>query len=175
MIAILASVTVTAYSGVQKRADNTVTINRANQWIKILNLYNGASGIMNITGAEASQGLNLCLGAPSEFPAISGMAAGECWNGSSARSRQWFSDYITAEGYQLPGVLPTLMTYSGSKVRGMILSPSNPIVLRYFLKGTASCGIVGATALSYDSGLVPDITGTTRCDVELNFKYNITP
>ena len=44
VIAVLASVTVVAYNGIQTRAKNTAIISRANQWYKLLKLYKEEKG-----------------------------------------------------------------------------------------------------------------------------------
>lgn len=44
IIAILAAITIVAYNGVQKRAENTKTITAANQTIKLLSMYKSLNG-----------------------------------------------------------------------------------------------------------------------------------
>lgn len=52
VIAILASVTVVAYSGVKNKTDDTVTINAVNEWAKLLVMYATETGEYPFTGSK---------------------------------------------------------------------------------------------------------------------------
>jgi len=71
VIAILAAITVTAYSGVQERAKTSVINDAASSWAKILQMQIAQGAAISLNAS--------CLGrSATDFPAKDGFAAGEC-------------------------------------------------------------------------------------------------
>lgn len=71
VIAILASISVAVYNGIQTRAKNTKTTTATTAWVKALKLYNADTG--------AWPTANSCFGNTSTYQGNSG----QCWPGST--------------------------------------------------------------------------------------------
>jgi prepilin-type N-terminal cleavage/methylation domain-containing protein len=98
VIAILATLVITAYNGVQARAANTKTISAAETWIKALRLYNAEKG-----GWPTNQ--PVCLG--EDYPTgFNGSGVGQC--------RGW------SDSVELPAFVTEMRPYIGN---GALPSP----------------------------------------------------
>ena len=71
VIAVLASVTVVAYNGVQNRAKNTAIKSAVSGWAKIIKMYKADKGAYPTYGAT-------CLGVASDYPVSDAYVANEC-------------------------------------------------------------------------------------------------
>lgn len=82
VIAILATITVTAYGGVQQRAHNAATLSAANTWVNVISIYYTTSGQLNLTDLPANR-YGVCLGNPSDYTATSHFnhSIGDCREG----------------------------------------------------------------------------------------------
>jgi prepilin-type N-terminal cleavage/methylation domain-containing protein len=155
IIAILASVTVVAYTGVQQRAKNSTITASIDAWEKTLRLAAIDGATLPPVGA--------CLGRPGDFPAKDGFGVNECVleDGVSV-SGIIYSDshYTTWTNTSRPsGVLP-IVTYALSssklKARGMWIGSASPtstpksIDIRWLSQVDGSCarGVAIATPVS---------------------------
>ena len=81
VIAILAAITVVAYTGIQTQASNTKTLSAVAAWVKGIRLYEAEQGVLPND--------NSCLGTMSTYD-----GNGQCWNGSTWKVRQSFLDSL---------------------------------------------------------------------------------
>lgn len=145
VISILASITVVAYNGVQTRAVNSQILSAVTGWEKVLKLYKVNKGALPLSD------YNCLANASANFPASTGLAAGECMHGypfaptfSAVYSAALTSDLSTilTGTLLLPtGYLPPISgTVSGTQVYAQGIRYNN-LALQYYLKGyPANCG-----------------------------------
>lgn len=156
VIAILASVTVVAYNGVQTRAVNSQILSAVTSWDKTLKLYKINKGTLPLSD------YNCLANASTNFPASTGLAAGECIHGypsfpafSAVYSAALTTDLTTtlASTMQIPtGYLPPISgTAGGTQIYAQGIRYNNA-ALEYYLKGyNTSCG-KGAVAVASSVG-----------------------
>lgn len=160
IIAVLASVTVVAYNGVQNRAKNSAILSSVASWQRILKLYKSGTGSYPTYGST-------CLGAATDYPASGVFAAGEC---------QYISTYsmtvnatamadITSKLVTTVSPLPTAVTmtlsgqaagYTNARTRGLLyevmsVSPDQGAI-RYYLVGAGQNCAPGVVYLAGTAG-----------------------
>jgi len=108
IVAILATLTVSAYGGVSDRAQASKAMAVANAYVKILNMYYADHDQFPSTlgGAPLSTG-SVCLGNVSDYPAADGFGNGEClYNYNDANFKvsayQPFNDQLKPYATALP-------------------------------------------------------------------------
>jgi prepilin-type N-terminal cleavage/methylation domain-containing protein len=150
VIAVLASITVVTYNGVQDRAINTQTLLAVNQWEKILRTYQQLNPSTAAGGLPVSD-YNCLASASSNFPASTGLSAGECMHGypSFPNFSVVYSSALTTD---LQGVLGSTVTLPSGYLRpvsGVIGTTQIyaqgiryiSLAIQYYLKGyNTSCG-----------------------------------
>lgn len=79
VIGILAAISVVAYNGIQNRAHNTMAVNTASTWIKILQASYALNGEVDIEMRSVDDN-SICLGAKEDYPAVDGeFIEGQCY------------------------------------------------------------------------------------------------
>lgn len=164
VIGVLAAVTIVAYSGVQRRASNTVIIESASGSLKMIQAYIAATGEYPFT-------TNACI------TSVSGCKV----NGSVIGESSTFDTNIATLG-KVPRSIPMdnstnqsgiLFTYNGSRTYDGNLQPG---LLFYWLFGIGQqCGISGvvtgwATGLSSTTGYTvasDGSSGKTLCYITI--------
>lgn len=91
IIAILASITVVAYGGVQARALNTRIITSVNSSLKLLTMYYNEHGTWPEEPAPGKQALEYCLG--QNYPTAGASGTSTFDSSSIISPRQWCSTY----------------------------------------------------------------------------------
>lgn len=163
VIGVLAAITVVAFNGIQARAKNTSTTQTAKNMVSMLKAYSITnSGLAANTVTKD----HLCLGDPSEYPAVSGMAAGECRNDIGSgnwRSDDNFTTELSKVG-RAASATPLVSATDGQQYRGIWYdddSSTDPRIY-YALQGeNRTCAVSGATAISSN--------GITVCNVQIDF------
>lgn len=166
IIAILASVSAFAYSGIQQRAKNSNIISAAEQWIKVLTIAYGQKGSITLTDVTSTKGV--CLGEKANYPAVNGFASGACERNGSASKVTTSGDLTTAlMPYGYGAVPPYLFDYSngspsGTFDRGIYYNRSSGGMVVYNLYGEdADCKLNGSHAVVRSGG-------NTQCAFNLN-------
>lgn len=82
IIAILATITIVAYNGIQKRARNAATLSAAGAWVRVISTYYVDSGQLNLTDIPGGS-YGICLGKATDYPATSHFnhSIGDCREG----------------------------------------------------------------------------------------------
>lgn len=107
VIAILASISVVAYTGIQLRANRAATASQLAQWDKVLKLYIAEHG------ARPHADWN-CIGKAADYPAEGNFPAGSCVISSSNNGATWtVVNSVDASGSLLSD---QLAPYVGNKV-----------------------------------------------------------
>ena len=75
VIAILAAISIAAYSNIQMKARNSARIAEAKEWVKILNMYAVSQGQYPFSSGSACLGYN--------FPIYSPNTVGSCWDANT--------------------------------------------------------------------------------------------
>lgn len=150
VIAVLASVTVVAYNGVQNRAINAQTLLAVNQWEKTLRMYQQLNPSTAAGGLPVSD-YNCLASASANFPAGNGLTAGECMHGypSFPNFSAVYSSALTTDLQTVLGTMFTLQSGYLRPISGVIGTTQiyaqglryNNLAIQYYLKGyNASCG-----------------------------------
>lgn len=140
VIAILAAISIAAYSGIQQRAKSTALLSAVDQWTKTVAL----EGVDNKTLVAHS-----CLGRPGDFPAADGFAESVCvvQDGTSVLtySESAFADWSTQQ--RPSGMLPvTELRHEGIvlRARGVwihsILSDQRKVGIAWVPQLSGECG-----------------------------------
>lgn len=164
VIAILAAISIVAYTGIQNRANNTATINAASQSLKAISAYVAVNSAYPLTTNAAWVCITTATG---------------CFDSSSART----SNSTFNTNMQTVGSPPTNAPRIGGDRYGVMYHYSNartldgqsqPAVLLYYLQGTSqSCGmtvtsdwgpVMLRTSAAYS---VADSGGKTACVVSI--------
>ncbi len=172
VIAILASVTVVAYNGVQDRAINSQTLSAVSQWEKILRTYQQLNPSTTAGGLPISD-YNCLASASANFPAGNGLVAGECMHGypGSASFSAVYSSTLTTDLQTILGTTVTLPSGYLRPISGVVGSTQiyvqgiryNNLAIQYYLKGyNVSCG-KGSLVTTVNSG-----DTLTFCYISLN-------
>ena len=145
VIGVLASITVVAFNGAQTRAANSQVLSTVASWEKILRLYKVNRGTIPTSDYN-------CLAAQNtDFPARSGMSAGECMRGfpGSPAFSVVFSSLLTDDlrtintgTLNLPngGFSPVTGSISGTAISAQGLRYNNGEIQYYLKGGAANCG-----------------------------------
>ncbi len=160
VIAILASISIVAYTGIQDRAYLAKAASIVDGYSKIAEMYRIDNGsYYPVNGAYA------CLGAAGNFAAATPFGAGECYRdgGYAEGIDVGFNNALAAYSSQLPsGLLPTVSD-DGEYFRGVqYWSNGDWVMLMYVVKGSQSCPRGEATPGTDDRG-----TAFTECEVYL--------
>ena len=159
VIAILASVTVVAFNGIQQRAKSAAYVNGLQSWEKLLRIQSITDGQWYSTG-----GFSVCLG--NGFKVADGFASGQCVRSIpasffSATESAPFSASIANVNNTVPnGSLPVVETVDPAQsnrqviVRGLVYSynaagSTKPYIEYYLDKSTGSAGCIGSDNLEY--------------------------
>lgn len=142
VIAILASISLMAYSGIRERAETSAIITHVRQYATILEMYIQDKG-------HAPRADWRCLGDETTLPATNGYAENFCFkpsnSGTNTSDTAPADPALMAELRSYQGGLPTTTFpetkgISGRMYRGIILDgstnnfPNNPAVIVYFTK-----------------------------------------
>lgn len=167
VIAILAAVSVIAYGGIQQRANNTVTINAASQWVRVLTIMYNNHGQLNADLYSLPDGADgICLGNPDDYPETNHLPAGSCYEDMYAYPDLYEA---MASDIEVHMQTPEVETDNGKYSRGVQYSFDGPAYLWYDLSGTdQDCTVSG----SESSGNGPN---ATYCRVNMNEKFGEAP
>lgn len=169
IIAILASITIVSYNGIQQRAKSATYVSSLHNWENILRLMNAESGQWYNTGGYA-----VCLG--KNFTAADGFVANQCVRSvptsyiSISTSSAFDTEVTNSMGSIPSGVLPLVKTVDPSAsnregyARGLVYSydpnSSTGAYIEYYLdKATGGGGCIAGDTLEY--GAYAD--GGKRC------------
>ncbi|MEO8691286.1 MAG: prepilin-type N-terminal cleavage/methylation domain-containing protein [Candidatus Saccharimonas sp.] len=166
IIAILATITVIAYKGIQDKAYATKGAAVAESYANLATMYDLDNG----TYPERSDGPvngGICLGTAADYPANSDFAEGQCSSSSEWGDRYidtGFNSSLKPYSSVIPsGSISTVTdTNTGDKFRGAIYHTNEwndwSTHIHYFLKGDQTCP--KGVAYQYDN--------ITECIVNLN-------
>ena len=168
VIAILATVTVVAYSGMQDRAYVAKASSAVDSWAKLLELYKVDHGSYPSTGP---MGASVCLGEKRDYLAQGRYEEGECSvffvNATDRIGIGVSSDFnnlFRQSASSLPGSsLPNVTEIDGGSQyvtiihRGIIYtnSPTSGVQVSYYIKGSGACPRgekTGFQVISFDAG-----------------------
>lgn len=164
VIAILAAISVVAYTGIQTRAENTKTIQGVSAYARIFSIYGADKGSYPIatsyTCIGGSNSSGLCARIANNAPACSiivGQAGSPTLNSSFHAQ---LSEYVT----DVPTVSDQQTVCGGARYMGAYVNPNtgSPTELRIqlFLKGNVDC----PTSLSSARNIgVTQAEQTTTC------------
>ncbi len=161
VIAILAAISIAAYTNIQQRAKNTAIINAASQSLKMIQAYIAEYGTYPLT----SNG-TFCMTVDSECQTDSN-------SDSKTPSNTTFNTRMATIG-TLPKSVPT----EGSRLYGVSYNyystdsfnaESQPAFIRYYLIGVnQQCGLPGIMAYSAPTAYVTSTTGYSSVNATLN-------
>lgn len=78
VIAILAAISMVAYTSVQERAKNTSIISGARAWLNVMTISYATSGSVNVNAKSGDN--SICLGYADQYPNTGGvLSAGQCY------------------------------------------------------------------------------------------------
>jgi len=171
VIAILATITIVAYNGIQQRAQTAAYASAADEIDKQIMLQfaqgDGPTFLEGV-GGENSAAASVCIGVAEDFPATADFAKGECRKDTQADGTVTsftvdpaLEAHITQAGIQLPKGLPTVkMTIPGSDSivsRGFVMTVASgaPIWMVWLTPDMSSCSR-GAGEFSYAIAQIKD-------------------
>lgn len=160
VIAILATISIVAYNGIQTRAENTKTNQAVTQYVKALASY----AVLNNTYYVTSD--YPCLGGGSLTCGNMTDTSGPCNGSGQTQAKALFDTAIrTVISGTLPQPSSQQMNCGGKMYSGAYYYPSTGKTAQiiFFLKGNQTCDGVGGTQVS----LRDQIDDTTRCVVSL--------
>ena len=156
VIAILAAISIAAYTSISQRAKNTAIINAASQSLKMINTYISTTGEYPLKSWACVTVVSGCHTNGSVQSANSAFDSKMATIGSLPRS-------IPNEGdvdYGITYVYYASITYDGQ---------SQPLVLRYYLLGKdQKCGLPGVAASVDSNNYEPSTTGYTSYNSSRN-------
>ena len=149
VIAILAAVTIVAYNGVTKTAENNKMLAQVQTWEKFIRSYRSQFGSFPTATYEYT-----CLGRASDFPAQGVFLANECMHaaGWAISAQDSLMTQFAQTGIAIPGGYngQTHALADGSYRGILYLSRNGGVGLTYTLRGTNSSCIPGDT--TYNNG-----------------------
>ena len=81
VIAILATISVVAFTGIQKRAYNTSTVQSVRSWVNVLAISYASEGTIVVTPhPDADNPDTICLGNHGEYPDNDDLYEDQCWD-----------------------------------------------------------------------------------------------
>lgn len=147
VIAILASISVVAYNGIQTRAKNAKTVAAASAWAKAIRMYNAETGLWPT---------NSCLGTITTY----GASGSHCWTQNPWYVNQTFLNQLAPYLSSQPEPDTTDITNGGASTprRGAFYhnASTGERYLWLMLLGTGACPDVG---VPYDSSPTTDAIG----------------
>lgn len=143
VIAILAAISVVAYTGIQQRANNSSRIAVGDQWVKAFKLYEAQTGAMPPSIVSAATGAKFCLG--TGFP-IGGGGVARCQNvsGTDTNSPAESANATLMSEVQAVTTLPT--------ARPIQAPVTGPYYYKYATYGVVVIGQNGAYTIGADCG-----------------------
>jgi prepilin-type N-terminal cleavage/methylation domain-containing protein len=156
VIAILATISVAAYNGIQQRSNNTTIINAASQTLKAVQMYIAQEGRYPATNVY------ICVTTESGCIQLNGT--------DPSATNTSFDTNMAAIGN-----LPRSVSNSGTRGNGILYhhipdrqfnGQPRPAILYYFLKGRVDCGLPGVMSGwgSVDQPATPSTTGRSAYD-----------
>lgn len=152
VIAILAAITIVAFNGVSSKAQVSKASSAVVSFQKLLEMHKSDIGGYPNPGGSTPY---VCVGQVTNYPAVSGFAAGECANTGMSVSSQ-LNTALSKYSSSLPdGSLPYQLWYSGTPadggVRGVLYRYYGPTQYQiiYKLPGTQQCP--RSTSTDYDT------------------------
>ena len=165
VIAILATVTIVAYNGVQKKSQTALYADAAAKIqdnLQLLDSKGKSAEVFNSTGLvpDGAYVFTACIGAPSDFPAVNGFEAGECFrqtNYDGSVSRYYASNVLdqrlTAAGFPKIGQMPHVQAAApvDAVTRGIILTiyGGEPAYVQWFAPDMSGCARGNGTTALY--------------------------
>lgn len=170
VIAILASITLVAYSGIRERAYNTVTTNAASAWITLLSASYTLNGTISIDYTPAYGG-GVCLGNPADYSgAVGDLVAGECYHDFFADQAMY--DQLSEAG--VASMQPHAFDIgNGQYTRGIqyTFEGDGNAYLHYDLLGEQDdCGLSGSSIIDAEEN-----SPSTDCQVNITSKLGGHP
>ena len=140
VIAILATISVVAYNGIQTRAKNVKTVNAAVAWVKILKLYNADK--------DSWPTVYSCLGATTTYQGSNG----QCWNSTAWTVKSSFTTQVQsyASNFPEPDTTDVAAGTANSPRRGLMYNTDNSTYWTFYLFqiGTGDCPDIGLNSPS---------------------------
>ena len=171
VIAILASITVVAYNGIQQRAKNVKIESNVTTFVKALSIYELDYGNYAMPGTGV---LGYCLGETSTFPS-------GCSHGNPNAT---FASELKKEISPLPTIENDCLSYMGSCRYNYVLTRQTPwtvdgnshlYYIIYYLYGNTTCslprsleGSWGAFSTTKTKGYFERSSGNTMCVIEMD-------
>ncbi len=126
IIAILATITLVAYNGIQQRAKNTMAASELEDWKQVFLVYQAQNGSYPSMATGS-----YCLG-------TGGMTGGACWNGSTYPSADLTTALKTVSNSLPNGIRSSNGSHLGA---GPIVdyNASGSVTVWTFFNGTDSC------------------------------------
>lgn len=158
VIALLASISLATYNGIQTRAYDAKAISIVKSYETALEIYRVQHNNYPTYANSGAGDAWVCLGSLEDYPAADGFAAGECeqWGTKLVTIDANFSNELrSVMGKSVSGALP-VVDYGAGRARGVqYYAFMNS--LDYYMKGTEAC----------PRGIKEAPNGNTRCVVKL--------
>lgn len=143
VIAILASITLVTYGGIQQRANNATTINSVAAYAKAIQLYAVQNGVYPDTTG------NPCLGPLGTRCINMTDYTGACNNYGSTTANSTFDTAIKSVAPSIPAPSTQTATCGGKQYGGAFYAPAGSTSrIIYFLSGSVTCSAAGLTLAS---------------------------
>ncbi len=158
IIAILASISMVAYSGIQTRAQAASTLATESNYAKVIQIYQSTQGDYPVTTDNggmplpfASSSGFICAGDPSDYPAKDGFLAGSCATTdggvtSSMNASSSFHSQLTSVSGTIRVNSNNVVVAGSNRFRGVNYAAypssvgSGSVRLQYYVNGDVSCG-----------------------------------
>lgn len=164
VIAILASISVVAYNGIQQKANEASLSSTINQYAKLFELYAVDNGTFPTTQWS-------CLGSPSDYPEENGYQELHCGKGTHHYYKESTYNQSIIDAISAYGTPPKTARYleapdeRGGELRGLLYDSraqgTKLAGITYFLKGNRSCPI--GKKIYFNS-----LYNSTRCVYEMS-------
>lgn len=161
VIGILASVSLVTFRGVQDRATASRVTGNLKSYVDAAKLYKVDNGYYPKTSTSMGIGTQVCLGNATDYPAVTGMLAGECSSDHLAVTSAVNTEFLKYMG-SITNVSHPVVSYFTSQIRGPIYGTiDNGARAKFYvyLKGDQTCSMGTKTYVSDDN--------TTECMIEL--------
>lgn len=136
VIAILAAISITAYTGIQTRTHNSLRAAEAKEWVKLLSLYASLEHDYPVSD-------RYCLGRG--FPKYNGSTVGNCWDANdfyrADENESIMSDIEQVTGSSLPKYNRLIISEDGIDRVGPIFwgnRRDNEFYVKYFLRSSGN-------------------------------------
>lgn len=177
VLAILASISVVAYNGIQHRAETQKIESTIVNYIKTLEMYRAVHGEWPTPDPDYLYGA-ICLGPASDYPVADGFEAGQCFqnlNSPSTRGhavsdiQDKLSEFTSGLHDNTPKKPWTLALSSNHRARGAHFQylDGNFVQIVYVVPGERDCVTQGSNAgMSYQSRYMTS-QGLTQCIIDM--------